>query len=42
MSCNSFNNHVLLFNNRIELAFVYVYMINVLTKYVYDLIDLFI
>ena len=44
MSCNTFNlfnNQVFLFNNQVELDIMYIYMINVSTKYVYDF-DLFI
>ena len=51
MSCNTFNsfnnqvllfnNEVFLFNNQVALNLVYVYMINISTKYVYDF-DLFI
>ena len=39
---NSFNNQVILFNNQVDLNLIHVYTINVLTKHVYDLIDLFI
>ena len=36
------NNQIFLFNNKIALGFVQVYMITVSTKHICDLIDLFI
>lgn len=39
---NPFNNYVILFNNQVKLGLIYVYMINITTKYDYDSIDLFI
>ena len=39
---NLFNNHILLFNNQVELGFVYVLRINISIKYIYNSINLFI
>ena len=42
MSFNSFNNQVLIFNNKIKLNLVLVYIINTPMKHVYNLINIFI